>query len=84
MEKHFNIEKIKDPKRVKVSSLKLKGHSSLWWENVEANNVKKGKYKVNTWDRMVTKLKDKFLYIDDMISLFKKLQTLQQKEMTMK
>ena len=35
MEKYFDIEKLDDPKSVKFSSLKLKGHTSLWWDNVQ-------------------------------------------------
>ena len=65
------MEKIEDPKRVKVACLKLKGHASLWWENVQADKVKKGKYKVKTWDKILAKLKDKFLPTNYMISLFK-------------
>ena len=37
MEKYFDIEQIKDPKRVKVYFLKLRGHTSLWWENIQAD-----------------------------------------------
>ena len=35
MDKYFYIEKIEDPKKVKVSYVKLKGRDSLWWDNVQ-------------------------------------------------
>ena len=39
---------------------------------------------MKTWDRMDAKLKDKFFPIDYMISLFRKVQNLRQKELTVK
>ena len=39
---------------------------------------------MKTWDTMVTKLNDKFLPINYMTSLFKKLQNLRQNELTVK
>ena len=73
MEKYFDMDKIEYPNRVKFACLKLKGHASLWWENVHVDMVKQGKDKVKTWDIMVSKLKDKFLPTDYMISLSIKL-----------
>jgi len=34
MEKFFDIEQIEDPKRLKMACMRLKGISSLWWDNV--------------------------------------------------
>lgn len=84
MEKYFDIEQIEDPKRVKTACLRLKGHASLWWDNVQVDRVKKGKEKIKSWYRMVSKLKGKFLPNDFVISLFRKLQNFRQKEMTVK
>ena len=53
------MEQIEDPKRVKFYCLKLKGHVSLWWDNVQDDRMRKGKEKVKTRDRMVVMLKDK-------------------------
>ena len=68
------MEKIEEPKSVKVSFLKLKGRASLWWDNVQVLKVKKGKDKIKARDIMVSKLKNKFLPTDYVISLFGKLQ----------
>ena len=80
MEKYFDIEQIEDPKRVRVACLKLKGHVLLWWDNVQVDILKKGKDKIKTCNRMVAKLKDKFLPADHTRTLFRKFQNLRQKE----
>ena len=84
MEKYFDTEQIEHLKRVKYACLKLKGHALLWWYNVQNDRVKKGKENINSWDGLVAKLKCKFLPIDDMISLFRKLHNLRKKEMSVK
>ena len=84
IERYFYIEHLEDPKRVKVSCLKLKDLSSLWCDNGKDKKVKKGKEKVNTWEIMATDLNDKFLPTNYTISLFKKLQNLQPKVRTVK
>ena len=56
----------------------------MWWDNILVDRVKKQKEKVKTLDRMVAKLKDKFFFIDYMISLFRKLQNLRQKELNIR
>ena len=53
--------------------LKLKGHASLCWYFVELDRIKKGKDKIKTRDRIVTKLKDKFLPTDYMPNLYRKI-----------
>ena len=34
MEKFFNWEELSDPRRVKFSCIKLRGHDALWWDNL--------------------------------------------------
>ena len=36
MDKYFDMEQVEDPKIVKVSFLKMKGHASLWRDNVQS------------------------------------------------
>ena len=54
----------------------MEGHASLWWDKIQEDKVKNGKNKINTWDRMVSNFKDKFLPIEYVIYLFRKLQNL--------
>ena len=43
--------------------------------------MNKGKDKIKTWDRMISKLKDNFLPTDYIINLFRKLQNPRKKEL---
>jgi hypothetical protein len=62
----------------------LKGHATLWWEELQADRRCKGKQKIKSWDRMIMKMKVKFIPIDYQITLFKRMQNLIQKLMTVK
>lgn len=59
----------------------MKVHASLWWDYIQDERKKKGKQKIISWDRMVEKLKGKFLPNDYAIQLYRKLQNLKQKGM---
>jgi hypothetical protein len=61
MDKHFNYEYVDEEKRVKHVVTRLKGHASLWWDELQAERRSKGKQKMKNWDRMVAKLKAKFM-----------------------
>ena len=39
---------------------RLKGHASLWWDSVQTKR-RKNKPLIKSWDRMVAKMRDKFL-----------------------
>lgn len=70
--------------RMNLERTKLKGHASFWWDYVQEERSKKGKTKITSWDRMVSKLKRKFIPSDHVIQLHKKLQNLRQKDMGVK
>ena len=84
MDKYFDYEDVDEEKRVRHVVTKLKGHATLWWDELQAKRRSKGKQKINNWDRMVAKLKEKFMPKDYQINLFRKLQNLRQKGMTIK
>ena len=67
------MEKIEHPKILKYVCLNLTGHASLWRDNIKVNQVNKGKEKIKTWEIMASKLIDKFLPNEYMISVFRKL-----------
>lgn len=81
LDNYFEYEYVPEEKRVNFSKKKLKGHALLWWDYVQDERRKKGKSKITSWDRMVTKLKCKFLHSDYNIQLFRRLQNLKQKDM---
>jgi hypothetical protein len=62
----------------------MKGNVALWWDELQSDRRSKGKKKIKSWDRMVAKLKDKFIPKDYHINMFRKLQNLRQKELTVK
>jgi hypothetical protein len=84
MDKYFNYEDVDEEKRVRHDVTRLKGHASLWWDEMQDERRSKGKYKIKNWDRMVAKMKAKFMPKDYQINLFRKLQNLRQKGMTVK
>jgi hypothetical protein len=84
MDKYFDYEDVDEEKKVRHVVTRLKGHATLWWDELQAKRRSKGKQKINNWDRMVAKLKAKFIPKDYQINLFRKLQNLRQKGMTVK
>lgn len=73
-----------DEKKVKFAITKLKGHAALWWDGVQAERRPKDKQKIKSWDRMVAKLRGKFLPKDYQLSLFRQMQNLRQRLMSVK
>ena len=53
LDKYFDYEEIDDEKKVKHDVTRLKGHATLWWDELQANRKRKGKSKIKSWDRMV-------------------------------
>jgi hypothetical protein len=84
LDTYFDYEDIKEDKKVKHVVTKLKGHASLWWDELQADRRWKGKQKIKSWDRMVAKMKAKFITRDYQITLFRRMQNLRQKLMTVK
>jgi hypothetical protein len=62
----------------------LKGHTVLWWDELQADRIHKGKQKTKNWDRMVAKLKDKFIRKYYQINMFRRLKKLRQKGLSLK
>ena len=73
-----------EDKRVKFAVTRLKGHATLWWDGVQAERRRVGKQRIKNWNRMVAKLRGKFLPSDYHISLFRQMKNLRQRLMTVK
>jgi hypothetical protein len=84
MDKYFDYEDIDEEKKVKHVVTRMKGHATLWWDELQADKRRKGKAKIKSWDRMVAKFKAKFMPKDYQLNLFRKLQNLRQKGMSVK
>jgi hypothetical protein len=64
--------------------MRLKGHATLWWDELQVDRRCQGKKKIKSWDRMIAKMKEKFIPRDYQITLFRRIQNLRQKLMTVK
>jgi hypothetical protein len=84
LDKYFDYEEIDDENKVKHVVTRLKGHATLWWDELQADRRYKGKKKIKSWDRMVAKLKAKFIPKDYQINMFRRLQNLRQKGLSVK
>eukprot|EP00253_Pinus_taeda_P013925 PITA_13925 len=84
LDKYFENEEIRDDKKVKFAATKLKGHALLWWDNVQADRKILNKTPIRSWERMVAKLKGRFLPKDYQVDLCRRVQSLRQKGMTVK
>jgi hypothetical protein len=71
--KYFDYEDVEEEKKVRNVVTRLKGHARLWWDELQADMRSKGKQTIKSWDRMVAKLKAKFIPRDYQISLFRRM-----------
>jgi hypothetical protein len=84
LDTYFDYEDVEEDKKVKHVVTRLKGHATLWWDELQADRHCQGKQKIKSWDRMIAKMKVKFIPRDYQISLFRRMQNLRQKLMTVK
>jgi hypothetical protein len=84
LDTYFDYEDIEEDKKVRNVVTKLKGHAALWWDELQADRRCKGKQKIKSWDRMIAKMKEKFIPRDYQITLFRRMQNLRQKLMMVK
>jgi hypothetical protein len=76
LDKYFEYENVPDEKKVKFVVTRMKGHALLWWDGVQAERKNKGKTRIKSWDRMVEKLKGKFMPRDYQLNIFRQMQNL--------
>jgi hypothetical protein len=60
LDTYFDYEDVEEEKKVKHDVTRLKGHATLWWDELQADRHCKGKHKIKSWDRMIAKMKEKF------------------------
>jgi hypothetical protein len=84
LDTYFDYENVEEDKKFKHVVTRLKGHATLWWDELQADRHCKGKQKIKSWDRMITKMKEKFIHKDYQVTLFQRMQNLRQKLMSVK
>ena len=53
LSKYFDFEEIEDKKKVIYVATRLKGHAALWWDELQIHRERRGKKKINSWDKML-------------------------------
>jgi hypothetical protein len=61
LDTYFEYADVEEDKKVIHIVTRLKGHVSLWWDELQADRRCKGKQKIKSWDRLITKMKEKFI-----------------------
>eukprot|EP00253_Pinus_taeda_P029906 PITA_29906 len=84
MEKFFDYEETEDEKKVNFVVTKIKGHATLWWDGVQVERKSLGKQSIKNWNRMVAKLRGKFLPSNYQQTLFRQMHNLRQRSMTVR
>ncbi|VFQ67304.1 unnamed protein product [Cuscuta campestris] len=78
VERVFDFKEISDEKKVKIMALKFRKYASTWWTNTTTKRVRSEKPPVDSWQKMRSLLKKKFLPTEYSRDNFSKLQTLRQ------
>ena len=84
LDKYFDYEEVDDKKKVKFAITRLECHVANWWDELQTSRARKGKSKIKQWDKMVSRLKAKFMPKDYQLNIFRPLQNLRQKGLIVK
>ena len=84
LNKYFDFEEIEDKNKVRYGATRLKGHVAIQWDELQIHRERRGKSKIHSWDKMLYKIKSQFMPKDYELNLFRQLQNLRQKGMTVK
>ncbi|XP_059068990.1 uncharacterized protein LOC131859364 [Cryptomeria japonica] len=81
LDNYFDFKEVLEDQKMNLAKTKLKGSTLTWWNCTQSDKMRRGKLKINNWDKMVAKVKAQFLLGDYEVQNFKRLQNLKQKEM---
>jgi hypothetical protein len=73
LDTYLDYEDVEEDKKVRHAVMRLKGHATLWWDEIQADRCCKGKQKIKSWDRMIANMKAKFIPRDYQITLFRRM-----------
>jgi len=62
----------------------MKGHALLWWDGVPVERKNKDNTRIKSWDKMVARLKRKFMPRYYQLNLFRQMKNLTQRGMSIK
>ena len=84
LSKYFDFEEIEDKKKVRYAVTRLKGHATIWWDELQIHRERRDKKIINPWDKMLYNIKSQFMPKDYQLNLLRQLPNLRQKAMTIK
>ncbi|GJW51502.1 reverse transcriptase domain-containing protein [Tanacetum coccineum] len=61
VERVFDYQEVRDALKVKIVSIKLKKHASVWWEQLKLERAHENKPRIRTWEKIKQELRKKFL-----------------------
>jgi hypothetical protein len=70
LDKYFEYEDVEEDNKVKHVATRIKGHVALLWDELQDDRRCNCKQRIKSWDRMVVKMKSKFIPRDYQINLF--------------
>ena len=62
----------------------LKGHATIWWYELQIHRERRGNPKIESWDKILYKIKSQFMPKDYQLTLIRQLHNLRQKGMAIK
>ena len=84
LSKYFDFEEIEDKKKVRYAATRLKGHATIQWDELHIYREGISKKKINSWDKMLCKIKSQFMPKDYQLNLIRQLHNLRKKTMIVK
>jgi hypothetical protein len=79
MDKYFEYENVPDENKVKFFVTRMKGHALIGWDGAQSERKNKVKTRIKIWDKMVAKLKAKFMLRVYQLNLFRQMKNLKQR-----
>jgi hypothetical protein len=76
LDRYFDYKDVEEDKKFKHAITRLKGLATLWWDELQADRHCKGKKKIKSWERMVAKMKAKFIPREYQINVFRRMHNL--------
>ena len=55
MQNHFELHKVEEVQQVKIANDSLRSHACEWWQQLKTDKNRRGKDKIQTWEKMVIK-----------------------------
>ncbi|GKF01794.1 reverse transcriptase domain-containing protein [Tanacetum coccineum] len=78
----FDRHDTRDHRNVKLVAIRLKKSASLWWDHVQNQRYRKGKHRVESWDKMKRLMQKTFLPVTHKQDSYLEFHNLKQQTLT--